>query len=466
MNFKCQNCLKCFTTKRRLETHLNKKNKCKRKTTINTIVSDYSKITPITPKLLQNYSKITPVKKDIFRCDYCGQEFKRKWNLNRHLDGRCSYLRRSSLDFSETENEPSETDSENEINTNEPVAIQNDPVAIQNDPVAIQNDPVAIQNDPFNIKINNSEIIKKYNIQDDNDELTCQYCGKKFTLVTNKNRHEKYRCKSKKTIIEEQQKTIEELKQELDDNLKILEKKEKKIIKRNKTLERVYTEKEILSNAVSNYNVIVNSCINSRDLMLPQIIYTDQIPKIEYSYDKKNKETYNNIEEIDEKTPTITMSNEHVAYYIGLGAKDGVSAMIKKLLVNNIDVINRGVWCFDPTRSRFLIKRNGIFINDNNGQRLLDIIMPGIENLFHKDSDFWREKLLAEKPKSTVTLINYTKRQTFLYHMNNKKVRRKIAKDIGAPLCFDRKEILEQIKEAKYDNTNIIFDDQPVDEIN
>ena len=56
MNFKCQNCLKCFTTKRRLETHLNKKNKCKRKTTINTIVSDYSKITPITPKLLQNYS--------------------------------------------------------------------------------------------------------------------------------------------------------------------------------------------------------------------------------------------------------------------------------------------------------------------------------------------------------------------------------------------------------------------------
>ena len=115
-------------------------------------------ITPKLLQLLQNYSKITPVKKDIFRCDYCGQEFKRKWNLNRHLDGRCSYLRRSSLDFSETENEPSETDSENEINTNEPVAIQND--------------PVAIQNDPFNIKINNSEIIKKYNIQDVNSSLS------------------------------------------------------------------------------------------------------------------------------------------------------------------------------------------------------------------------------------------------------------------------------------------------------
>jgi len=445
MTFECQRCCKCFTTKRRLETHLNKKNKCKQKPITNNDVKKLNQIEPVQPKLNRSFDNFEPDKIETFRCKYCRKLFKWKSAMVRHVKYRCPYLRRSSLDFSETENETSEIDSENEMNKNEHKMNKNEHKMNKNE---------------------HKNIYKKQENDIKDDKLICQYCGKKFTFTTSKIRHEKYYCKSKKTIIEEQQKTIEELKHELDDNLKILEKKEKKIVKRNKTLERVYTEKEILSNAVSNYNVIVNSCINSRDLRLPQIIYTDQIPKIEYSYDTQNKETYNNIVEIDEKTPTITMSNEHVAYYIGLGAKDGVSAMIKKLLVNNIDVINRGVWCFDPTRSRFLIKRNGIFINDNNGQRLLDIIMPGIENLFHKDSDFWREKLLAEKPKSTVTLINYTKRQTFLYHMNNKKVRRKIAKDIGAPLCFDRKEILEQIKEAKYDNTNIIFDDQPVDEIN
>ena len=65
--------------------------------------------------------------------------------------------------------------------------IQNDPQNIQNDPQNIQNDPQMSQNNPQMIQ-NNS---KKYQ---------CDYCEKKFTLNTNKRRHEIHRCKYNKSL--------------------------------------------------------------------------------------------------------------------------------------------------------------------------------------------------------------------------------------------------------------------------
>ena len=42
--------------------------------------------------------------------------------------------------------------------------------------------------------------------------------------------------------------------------------------------------------------------------------------------------------------------------------------------------------------------------------------------------------------------------------MRDKKMKKKIVKDIGLSLYADRKEILEQVKQSNFDNINIQFD--------
>mgnify|MGYP007123710509 CR=1 FL=1 len=96
-------------------------------------------------------------------------------------------------------------------------------------------------------------------------------------------------------------------------------------------------------------------------------------------------------------------------------------------------------------------------------QDLLNAIMPGIEKIFFDDLDYWTTKLLKEGcSRLDSTFDNLCKRQTFVREMRDKKIRKHIAHDIGAPLYADRIKILEQLKKENFDNINIIFDDTPI----
>ena len=428
MSFKCTNCKKEFATKQRLDTHINKKNKCKfiddkpdEKLSNCEVTRNELVVKPDQNCQNRTTTKNNINKKTIFTCQYCSKTFKWHSSKIRHLKGRCP-SKRATVSIIDTDD-----DSDTSINSS---YSNNDPVVIQSDPAMIQFDPVkSCKNEESYIKI------KK------NDELKCEYCDKKFTLLTNKIRHVKYRCKVKNNIINEQQETI-------DDLQSIINKKEKKLKKKNKKLKRAYTREELLSKTVNNYNFIMETCKNSYDLMCPKLICSSE---------------KNQITDSDRSYPTLILDRDQVEYYVNLGVKHGIPAMIKKIYVDYVDIISRGAWCTDPTRSRFIFKKDGLFIQDNNGQQVLDIIMPGIEKLFFDDLEYWQKKVENEGyNKSTYSISRLVKRQTFVREMRDKGTRKIVARNIGAPLSFNRNEILDKVEKSDFDNIQIIFDNRSI----
>ena len=264
----------------------------------------------------------------------------------------------------------------------------------------------------------------------------CEYCGKIFKKNWIKNRHVEYRCKKKKQMDNDKQIIIDDLQCKLEN-------KESVINKKNKKIKRAHTREELLSKTVSNYNFIMETCKNSYDLMCPKLTCSEN----------------NQITDSDQTCPTLILDRIQVEYYVNLGAKEGLPAMIKKIYVDHSDVITRGAWCTDPTRSRFVFKRNGLFVQDDNGQQILDIIMPGIEKLFFDDLNYWQKKVEKEGHyKSTSTINCLVKRQSFVREMRDKKTRRIIARNIGPPLGFNREEVLAKVGND-FDDINIMFDD-------
>ena len=94
VNYSCPNCAECFGNRKDYyERHLNKKNSCKK---ITPITPEFTPITPeftpITPETkLSNQDK----QKTIYNyCSYCNAKFSRKYNLDRHLDGRCKKMQK------------------------------------------------------------------------------------------------------------------------------------------------------------------------------------------------------------------------------------------------------------------------------------------------------------------------------------------------------------------------------------
>ena len=106
VNYSCPNCAECFGNRKDYyERHLNKKNSCKKITPIT------PEFTPITPETkLSNQDK----QKTIYNyCSFCNAKFSRKYNLDRHLDGRCKkMLKHNELDKQDKQNESNISESE------------------------------------------------------------------------------------------------------------------------------------------------------------------------------------------------------------------------------------------------------------------------------------------------------------------------------------------------------------------
>jgi len=428
MPFKCTNCKKNFTTKRRLDTHINKKNKCKfiddkpdEITNIKDINTKCNKIDHDQKRSIFENLNFNQQNDKKFTCQFCGKTFKWKSNMKRHLKDSCP-IKRATVYYDSDDSEKCED------NTHDNVLLQYSPKYSGDSPkYSSESEELTISPEKYSTN--------------DIDDLICEYCGKIFTRSYNKIRHVKYRCKVKNNIINEQQETI-------DDLQSIINKKEKKLKKKNKKLKRAYTREELLSKTVNNYNFIMETCKNSYDLMCPKLICSSE---------------KNQITESDQSYPTLILDRDQVEYYVNLGVKHGIPAMIKKIYVDYVDIISRGAWCTDPTRSRFIFKKDGLFIQDNNGQQVLDIIMPGIEKLFFDDLEYWQKKVENEGyNKSTYSISCLVKRQTFVREMRDKGTRKIVARNIGAPLSFNRNEILDKVEKSDFDNIQIIFDNRSI----
>ena len=486
MSFNCERCGKEFTTKRRLQTHMSRKVLCVQKSENDGGISLNKPVEPARAGSSQGESNIDLLNNNQYTCKYCGKIFKWNSDRNRHQAYRCKHRRPSVLE---------NTIDISYLQSSNTSIIQNDPVMIQNDPAMIQNDPVYMNKD----------------VIDDNkdNDLTCNYCGKTFTAITNKIRHVKYRCKVKK-----EQDIEKDKQQKIDELEELLNKKNKKIAKQDKTIERVYTEKEVLSNAVNGYSAVAIMCKNSHDFRFPTLRYDNVVPRMEYNknvlgieYNKVEKydplsdsesdednndeidedndsdnneiddnEKYNskveeiNIEDIKgdvedctDAKKVIKLSTDMVECYVNLGVRVGISTLIKKLLVDSYKISDRGVWCVDTNRSNFVIKRNGVMVHDKNGQKLMDLIMPGVERVFFDDLDYWTNDAFRNGELLNGCNVDYMfKRQAFIRGMRDKKMKKKIVKDICSSLYADRKEILEQVKQSNFDNINIQFDNSPI----
>ena len=104
----------------------------------------------------------------LYNCKICNFSTKLKGNFKQHNNTK---KHRAKL-LSET-TKPKEPD---HIIQNNPALIQNNPKIIQNNPKIFMDDPAIIQNNPVPI-------------------YKCDFCPKKFTIHSNKRRHEMYRCK-------------------------------------------------------------------------------------------------------------------------------------------------------------------------------------------------------------------------------------------------------------------------------
>lgn len=87
MKFQCKKCKKYFSSKQRLIYHLNKKKPCEVAMSGNHYTNnDYDTIDPTLLHSSQKFNKKTVVS---HKCLFCGREFNRKSNLNRHVKKYC-----------------------------------------------------------------------------------------------------------------------------------------------------------------------------------------------------------------------------------------------------------------------------------------------------------------------------------------------------------------------------------------
>ena len=84
----CKNCNKIFNKKHHLISHTNKKNPCKQQL-LNS--SELLRTPPICSDSEINNNKDFEASdiKNIYKCNKCNLIFKKKFNLERHLNGRC-----------------------------------------------------------------------------------------------------------------------------------------------------------------------------------------------------------------------------------------------------------------------------------------------------------------------------------------------------------------------------------------
>jgi hypothetical protein len=116
VNHPCPNCGEIFNKKSTFNYHINRKRPC--------VITNIS-ITPITPTItpitpennlnillcedvntIKNENEINCENDKKFNCGFCNQKFLRKYNLERHLDGRCKLKRDKENKSSENDLKP------------------------------------------------------------------------------------------------------------------------------------------------------------------------------------------------------------------------------------------------------------------------------------------------------------------------------------------------------------------------
>ena len=144
----------------------------------------------------------------LYNCKICNFSTKLKGNFKQHNNTKKH--RAKLLSENTKSKEP------DHIIQNNPALIQNNPKIIQNNPKIFMDNPAIIQNNPVPI-------------------YKCDFCPKKFTIHSNKRRHEMYRCK-------ENPEFIDKLINDKNDRIKSLQ-KDKEALEKDRESLKQYTDK-------------------------------------------------------------------------------------------------------------------------------------------------------------------------------------------------------------------------------
>lgn len=226
--------------------------------------------------------------------------------------------------------------------------------------------------------------------------IYCKYCNKQFAFINNKYRHYKI-CKIK------------------------LE--EDKIIKFDKLKKKIDTLEEELGNLKNN---LTNKIINSNN-------------NINMKYIINN---YNNVKNYDE-IMNVPLTEDEVKSLIELGAEYVPNDIIENRCIKNVSAENRSIHCLDISRDKFIIRKNGKWFIDDKGKKIIDSVIPIIQQLFIENGHADVLKAIGNNDLKLMEkiIMNQKVACEIISHKNDKCILDKVKGQVFT------KNIIETIKE-------------------
>lgn len=250
----------------------------------------------------------------------------------------------------------------------------------------------------------------------------CVYCHKTFSYKKNLKRHYKSCQKIKNySLYQEQQDIIINLQK---DNRRLEEEKQK-AEKEKKKAERELIDfmKDVVKN---NKSITLN---NNKTVNMFHIM---QHYKPKYDY----KELMN-----------MPLTDDEINKYHRLGAEYAAEEMIRSRCIENMSVEERPIHCVDTARDKYVIRDNGDWMVDNNGEMIIEKTFPMLKQIFMDNSSQEINKLSKKRDFDGIDKILDNQRiaaETTL-HRNDKKILKKFKNKISTKNIFKSK-LLENDK--------------------
>ena len=233
--------------------------------------------------------------------------------------------------------------------------------------------------------------------------VRCDHCDTIYATKYNLNRH---LTKCTKKIIEEKNKKIQKLNNEIF-NYKLeideLKAENKKIT--NTALKIAENQYSSSKKQITNTQYIINN-------------YKDA-PNLEF--------------------PLVNWSNEKMDHYVNLGPVKGLSKIITDHWVDNIPPESRSIWNIDYARNKFIIRKDDSWIVDINGATFQEITIAKIYEHF---MDY-----MKNSDRQAYEMVDL---MSFMCDIRNKDMGLKALKDAGKYLIYDNEKYKDDLSSLDY----------------
>ena len=342
----CSRCKKRFDHKGTFDRHVNRKKKCE-------IVLQKQRISA--PDL---------------ECGFCGQNYSRRYHLNRHLDGRCPQLK--TLDSSGQKS--GQKSRKRSLSPEDKVGLYK------------YFDEESDENSDSPKSESFSQDLEKNSPKSEKEGKECEYCGKMISFKRNYKRHLK-RCKKKKE-------------EDIRTKLKAQEEKIKKLEEKLKAKEEVEEEYFDLLKKVAKKggNSVTYNQKNMYFIM-------------------NNYKSAHNYETLMEPE----LSDTEIKKIKGSSVQAGVFNFLEGRCIEGVDMNKRPFHCVDDSRNKYLLYTGDKWKIDKNASDIIDTARDKVKAVY--DTDIKRGQRMSEIHRKLDTLD-----ELFTFE---KKGRKKILRELN-----------------------------------